>query len=101
MPGRMAREGMTGHRDAGLDALRAIAALMVFVHHAQLPFVSDWISGLSAGVLVFFALSGYLLYRPFVVARTTGRDVDLAAYAVRRLARIMPAYLVASIGSQP
>ena len=43
--------------------------------------------------MVFFSLSGYLLYRPFLE-----RSVDLSAYAIRRLFRIFPAYLFATIG---
>ncbi len=61
---------------------------MVFVDHAG---PGTWLGGLDAGVLVFFTLSGYLLYRPFLEQR-----VDLWGYAVRRLFRIAPAYLVAS-----
>lgn len=79
-------------RLAALDGLRGIAALMVFVHHAQLPGLGVF-GGMDAGVLIFFALSGYLLYAPF-----TRGDVDLRAYAIRRLLRIGPAYLVAAIG---
>ena len=77
-------------RDAWLDGLRAIAALMVFVHHAT---PGSPLGGFDAGVLVFFSLSGYLLYRPFLE-----RDVDLGSYAIRRFLRIAPAYLVAVVG---
>lgn len=73
-----------------LDGLRGIAALMILSLHA-LPGVAP--SGLDAGVLLFFALSGYLLYAPFV-----GGPVDLRRYAIRRFLRITPAYLVAAIG---
>jgi peptidoglycan/LPS O-acetylase OafA/YrhL len=77
-------------RDAWLDGLRALAALMVFVHHAS---PGTYIGGWDAGVLVFFSLSGYLLYRPFLEG-----PVDLQSYAIRRLLRIAPGYLVAVIG---
>lgn len=49
--------------------------------------------GLKNGVMLFFALSGYLLYRPFVVG-----EVDLTRYAIHRAARILPAYWFALIG---
>ena len=52
--------------------------------------------GLDAGVLIFFSLSGYLLYAPFARAHGGGRPVDIRAYALRRLLRIAPAYLVAA-----
>src|SRR5436190_1822636 len=83
-------------RLAALDALRGLAALMVFAVHAELPGVHEALPGLDAGVLVFFALSGYLLYAPFSAALRNGRPVELRMYAVRRLLRIAPAYLVAS-----
>jgi peptidoglycan/LPS O-acetylase OafA/YrhL len=48
------------------------------------------IEGGNSGVFVFFALSGYLLYRPFVRG-----DVDLRSYGIKRAARILPGYFVA------
>jgi peptidoglycan/LPS O-acetylase OafA/YrhL len=51
------------------------------------------IEGGNSGVYIFFALSGYLLYRPFL-----SHDVDLGSYAVKRAARILPGYYVALIG---
>jgi len=69
---------------------------MVFVSHLAYHGAIDAptpVFNLRSGVLLFFALSGYLLYRPFVIG-----DVDLGAYAVRRAARIVPAYLVALVG---
>src|SRR5882757_3494125 len=83
-------------RLTGLDALRGVAALMVFVHHVQLPGLHSATLGMDAGVLIFFSLSGYLLYAPFVRARESGVAVDVRGYAVRRVARILPAYLVAA-----
>jgi peptidoglycan/LPS O-acetylase OafA/YrhL len=86
-------------RSTGLDALRAIACLMVVVFHSHTvggvsygP-LNPVISGGDIGVWVFFVLSGYLLYRPFLV-----RDVDLRSYALKRAARILPGYYVALIG---
>ena len=85
---------MRGSRTPGLDALRAVAAAAVFIHHVGLALIPGYGLGLGEGVIVFFVLSGYLLYRPFV----TG-TVDLRAYAVRRIARIVPAYWVALVGA--
>jgi len=87
------------HRSAGLDALRAIACLMVVAFHAHtvagVPFgpLDAVVSGGNQGVFVFFALSGYLLYRPFLRDGT----VDLRAYAIKRAARILPGYYVALV----
>lgn len=88
----------TEHRSAGLDALRALASLMVVAFHLRTIVKVDFgplnplVEGGGAGVWIFFALSGYLLYRPFVAGA-----VDLRAYALKRAARILPGYYVALI----
>ena len=82
-------------RSAGVESLRAIAALAVLGGHAfgvashyeeatfgdRLP-----LSG-GNGVWLFFVLSGFLLYRPFVKGR-----VNLKRYALNRALRILPLY---------
>jgi peptidoglycan/LPS O-acetylase OafA/YrhL len=53
----------------------------------------------TEGVVIFFAISGFLLYRPFAQARFDGvPGPRLVPYAARRLARIVPAYWVALVG---
>jgi peptidoglycan/LPS O-acetylase OafA/YrhL len=93
-----------GHpRFPGLDALRAIAALGVLVSHAAYTSGATahaWYGSLMAqgvsGVTVFFVLSGFLLYRPFLAADADGlRPIALRDYARRRLRRIVPAYWLA------
>jgi peptidoglycan/LPS O-acetylase OafA/YrhL len=86
------------------DALRAIAALLVFLGHTVLGvhFLAThrslliW-AGLTAyqGVGIFFLISGFLLYRPFLVARRGGAPLRLVPYAKRRFLRIVPAYWAA------
>ena len=45
---------------------------------------------------MFFLISGFLLYRPFVAARLRGEPMPfVGAYAWRRFLRIVPAYWVA------
>jgi peptidoglycan/LPS O-acetylase OafA/YrhL len=88
-----------------LDSLRAIAALSVFVFHAvgfyargatQGNTIAPYVARMDVGVTIFFLLSGFLLYRPFVQARRTGRPPPpLIPYAWRRALRIVPAYWVA------
>jgi peptidoglycan/LPS O-acetylase OafA/YrhL len=91
-----------------MDSLRAIAALLVLGTHAA--FFSQALVGwdtlqalatrLESGVTVFFLISGFLLYRPFVAARFASDEPPLArAYAWRRLLRIVPAYWTALTGS--
>jgi peptidoglycan/LPS O-acetylase OafA/YrhL len=86
------------HRSAGLDLLRALAAALVVVFHMRTMLVVDFgplnpvFEGGNSGVFIFFALSGYLLYKPFVKGPST---VDLRTYAIKRAARILPGYFVA------
>lgn len=54
------------------------------------------ISQLRLGMPLFFVLSGFLIFRPFAAAIIDGRDrPDVRKYAIRRAARILPAYWVA------
>jgi peptidoglycan/LPS O-acetylase OafA/YrhL len=93
-----------GHpRFPGLDALRAIAALGVLFSHSAYTSGATahaWYGPLMAqgvsGVTVFFVLSGFLLYRPFLAADVDGlRPIALRDYARRRALRIIPAYWLA------
>jgi peptidoglycan/LPS O-acetylase OafA/YrhL len=80
-----------------IDGVRAIAALSIVVFHAKvgLP-VAAYLYQFAAGVPIFFVVSGFLLYRPFVHARvTSSRPIRVRDYARRRLLRIVPAYWVA------
>jgi peptidoglycan/LPS O-acetylase OafA/YrhL len=89
-------------RFAGLDGLRGIAILMVVTCHAAgfaglTQREGGWLLlNLWGGVILFFALSGFLIYRPFVAAHARGdTGPGLARYARRRVLRIVPAYWVA------
>ena len=87
------------------DSLRAIAALAVLGAHAAVfagletsagTTLGRYAARLDAGVAVFFVISGFLLYRPFVRARLQGtRAPATGPYAWRRFLRIVPAYWVA------
>jgi peptidoglycan/LPS O-acetylase OafA/YrhL len=87
------------------DSLRAIAALSVLLFHAAFfEFVRSpnalrpYTVHLDVGVTVFFLISGFLLYRPFVAARLGHEEPPLArAYAWRRFLRVAPAYWLALI----
>ena len=99
-------------RAAGLDGLRALAALSVLSFHVWLygfrnpsGVVRDGLFDhvmfeMRLGLVFFFVLSGYLLHRAFARAALTGEGrVDVRRYARRRIARIVPAYWVATIGA--
>jgi peptidoglycan/LPS O-acetylase OafA/YrhL len=86
------------------DSLRGIAVLAVLVFHVFLVtgaldrrVTGDAVTVLgSHGPIVFFAISGFLLYRPWVAARAAGAPALRASrYARRRALRILPAYWVA------
>ncbi|BBY60463.1 acyltransferase family protein [Mycolicibacterium sarraceniae] len=90
-----------GRRDA-LTGLRAVAALLVVGTHAAFAtgklthgYIGLVWARLEVGVSIFFALSGFLLFRPWVAAAADATVAPSArAYAQRRLRRIMPAYVV-------
>ena len=91
--------GLDRGRSSGLDGLRALAAVIVVLFHLQtvsgVSFgpLAPLVHGGDTGVFVFFALSGYLLYKPFV-----GGRVDLVGYGLKRAGRIVPGYYVALVG---
>ena len=88
------------------DGLRALAALVVVVHHTAYAtgetFRSDlgpYFARADIGVAIFFLISGFLLYRPFVATHMAGLPApDARAYLTRRAVRIFPAYWAALVG---
>jgi peptidoglycan/LPS O-acetylase OafA/YrhL len=97
---------------ASIDGLRGLAALSVFVFHGWLytmpeplasnrSTVGDYAAHeLRLGLVLFFVLSGFLLSRPwFAAALDERRPPDLRRYLRARVARIVPAYYAALIGS--
>jgi peptidoglycan/LPS O-acetylase OafA/YrhL len=85
------------------DPLRALAAISILLIHVAIfsgalgsELGGRFLGHLDIGVTIFFLLSGFLLYRPFVAARVLGaRDIRLRDYARRRFLRIAPAYWLA------
>jgi peptidoglycan/LPS O-acetylase OafA/YrhL len=84
-----------------MDSIRAIALIATVGAHASFFMSLGGSTSLSHlrfdfGVRVFFMISGFLLYRPFVRARLRDWDAPSSlAYFWRRLLRIVPAYWVA------
>lgn len=92
----------TGGRVASLTGIRTVAALLVVATHAAYStgkypqgYLGLASSRLEVGVPIFFALSGFLLFRPWVQAAVTGGPApSVRRYAWHRVRRIMPAYVV-------
>lgn len=96
---------LPGERFHGLDGLRAIAALLVLLHHVAIsnvalyfrqhdsPVLASALFGFGAsGVEIFFCLSGVLLLRPYL---RRGRRLKVSDYLRRRALRLYPPFLVA------
>lgn len=93
-----------GRRIAGIEGMRAVAAISVLAYHVGLM-ASDRVHLgaigqivlplLGQGLPLFFVLSGFLLFRPFASCILLGKRLpSIRRYAVNRLIRIYPAYLV-------
>ncbi|WCO65074.1 acyltransferase [Iamia majanohamensis] len=82
------------------EGLRALAAGAVVVYHSVTLVGRDAagtaytpVAVLDMGVSVFFVISGFLLYRPFVAAAAEGRPaIGPLRFWWRRVLRIVPAY---------
>jgi peptidoglycan/LPS O-acetylase OafA/YrhL len=95
----------TGPRLAGVQGLRAAAALSILTFHVAtksspegggfgLESFERWVvPQLALGVTLLLLLSGFLLYRPFAEAvMSAARVPRLRRYLVNRAWRIFPAY---------
>lgn len=99
-------EAAPGGRLPNLDVLRGLAAMGVLVSHAYglggraVPLAAGSLTDaalmlLPLGVWLFFAMSGLLIGAPFVRSLVTGTPrPETSAYALRRIARVYPLYLV-------
>ena len=92
------------NRQTAVESLRALAALAVLEGHvygvsrgyglsAYATYLDRLLLGGGFGVYLFFALTGYLLYRPFARRDlASGSGVRLGRYAANRALRILPLY---------
>ena len=71
----------------GIDAMRAIAVLAVFLYHAGI----GWMPGGFLGVDVFFVISGYLITSLLLSERRRTGRVRLGQFWLRRARRLLPA----------
>lgn len=77
--------------EPGLDGLRAVALLAIFVVHANI----GWAPGGFLAVSTFFTLSGFLIMALLVKERDNNGRINLGAFWQRRARRLLPASLLA------
>jgi peptidoglycan/LPS O-acetylase OafA/YrhL/O-antigen/teichoic acid export membrane protein len=96
----------SGPRYPLLDSVRGTAAIGVLICHcvALLNYPNGSNGDIWGGPLgivsvdCFFVTSGFVLYRPFALARARGTaDPDLGGFMKRRVLRLIPAYWTALI----
>jgi peptidoglycan/LPS O-acetylase OafA/YrhL len=71
----------------GIDALRALAVLAVFLYHARV----GWLPGGFLGVDLFFVISGYLITSLLLREFRSAEHVKLGRFWLRRARRLLPA----------
>jgi peptidoglycan/LPS O-acetylase OafA/YrhL len=92
-----------GDRYPALDGLRALAVLCVVMTHIGFQTGETFrgsfgalLARLDFGVTIFFLLSGFLLYGPFVRAELSARPApSVRGYLRNRALRVLPGYWVA------
>jgi peptidoglycan/LPS O-acetylase OafA/YrhL len=77
-----------------LDGLRGIAVLSVLLYHGEVP----WFDGGFLGVSTFFTLSGFLITTLLLAEDRQNGRVDLGAFYIRRVRRLLPAALLCLAG---
>lgn len=83
---------------SGIDGIRGLAAILVLLFHFysfagnnQFP-GSFLVRAGWVGVDIFFVISGFVLFLPFLRNALEGKNTDLLSYYKRRVLRIVPAY---------
>ena len=95
----LASPALSIDRAPGLDTLRALAILLVFVYHYRVFVSRDVGFGLFSivgwvGVDLFFVLSGYLIAGQLLAGVARGRALSLPGFYARRGLRTLPLFWV-------
>lgn len=81
----------------GLDHLRAVAILLVFLYHYRMFEHPDWVDDIGwigwTGVDLFFVLSGFLISNQLFREIREYRTIRLKTFFTKRFFRIIPPYL--------
>ncbi|CAN5282627.1 hypothetical protein BH11PLA2_BH11PLA2_35160 [soil metagenome] len=83
----------------GLDGLRAVAVLMVLIHHFVPPsdsgsLFSKFVSRAGYGVEIFFVISGFLITHLLLREEFRNGRISLPLFYARRALRILPPLVV-------
>lgn len=83
----------------GLDHVRALAIILVFIYHYGRLFESpQWVTSIGkfgwTGVDLFFVLSGFLIASQLFLESATQNGISLREFFIKRFFRIIPAYFV-------
>lgn len=84
----------------GLDHLRALAILFVFIFHyfilsdGQPKWLPDFVKFGWTGVDLFFVLSGFLISSQLFAQIKKGENISFIQFFLKRFFRIIPAFLV-------
>ncbi len=79
---------------AGLDGLRALAVIAVLLYHAGLP-----VWGGFLGVESFFVISGFLITALLLAEWRQHKHINVRAFWLRRIRRLLPALMVMLAGT--
>jgi len=80
-------------RNPQIQALRALAALLVLIYHAK------WLDGGYIGVDIFYVISGFLITGILVRELDTKNTISLVAFYARRTKRLLPASFLVIIAT--
>ena len=94
-------------RNNSLDGVRALATLLIIIYHLlgvsgqtvnNSNGIGQFSGRLNVAVSIFFVLSGYLLFKPYVEAMLQKASFPRAhTFYFKRIVRIMPAYWCALV----
>jgi peptidoglycan/LPS O-acetylase OafA/YrhL len=82
---------------AGLDGLRALSVLAVFLYHANI----SWAVGGYLGVECFFVISGYLITSLLLREYLANQRLALGRFWLRRARRLLPALCLLLVAVVP
>ncbi|MCI9875898.1 acyltransferase family protein [Pseudomonas atacamensis] len=94
---------MDAHKNIDMQCLRAIAVIMVVMQHykVRLPTTQNYVDmfnslSLWTGVDVFFALSGFLIYKSInsELAKNQTRKAAAISFSRKRIKRLVPALVL-------